>query len=284
MIERCAYQFKLRYIEGRKVPPDLPLLRGDAVHKGQEHNYTQRFDTGSPVSEAEVVDVTADAFEQAVKTREYGLGSYGRHGSPKQARGRAKQDALACAKAYHKVIGSRLRVAEVKGEPGVELQITVDSPRFRLPLLGIIDLVEDAPLRQIALVDGEPSEKRVHRIRDTKTVSRSMRPADVDNDLQPTFYEILYRATTGHAPAGHVFDTVVLSKDGSATVQPIPTARGPAELEGLVQRVEASLKMVEAETFIPCNPTSWACSQSFCGFWESVCPFGKRARSNRPRS
>ena len=280
MIERCPKQYELRYEQGLKVPPDLPLLRGRAAHHAAEENYRRKpFYDGEDLPVEAVEDLARDDFVAALHAPHAIGASYGdRYDDPKAARGAAQDDAVTAARLYHERIGTQVqpvtyRAADqgdrLRTQVAAELRFEVpDSPVLPVPLVGVIDVVEN--------VDGQ------HLIRDEKITGRTPERGAEHVSLQASFYELGYRAWRSRASAGQVFDHVVLKKSPEVVTR--ATARGEHELDQVVERIQLRVIQTEREIYPPTSPDNWWCSARWCGYYDSLCPFGRRARSDRPQT
>jgi len=42
-----------------------------------------------------------------------------------------------------------------------------------------------------------------------------------------------------------------------------------------------TLAAIKTGIFPPTNPDSWWCSEKWCGYWDDVCPFGRKGGGAR---
>jgi len=92
MFLRCQYQWYLRYIEERKIPPKAALVVGLAFHKGEESNFLEKIETGKDLSLEDVFDVYDTEFEQrAEEVEEW-----------EEDKGKVKDEGYKLLECYHK--------------------------------------------------------------------------------------------------------------------------------------------------------------------------------------
>jgi hypothetical protein len=70
---------------------------------------------------------------------------------------------------------------------------------------------------------------------------------------------------------------LVKTKEPKAVV--ISTARDDTDYNAMLERVKLACDLIESGAFNPCSPDHWGCSAKWCGYWQDVCPFGRRSRS-----
>ena len=64
MIRGCPLQYFYRYVEGRKIPPGVAMLRGSAVHETVETNLRRKIENDELSPIEEIRDLAADSFAQ----------------------------------------------------------------------------------------------------------------------------------------------------------------------------------------------------------------------------
>jgi putative RecB family exonuclease len=102
-------------------------------------------------------------------------------------------------------------------------------------------------------------------IRDSKFTKRAKSQADADNDLQLSIYSYLDKSPRV------AFDCLVKTKIPKAVS--IFSTRGPQHWARLEHMIPAVLDAIDKQAFPPCDPSSWACSEKFCGYWR-ICQYG----------
>jgi len=107
-------------------------------------------------------------------------------------------------------------------------------------------------------------------VRDTKFTKRAKSQGDADNDLQLTVGSYLDKTEKV------CFDCMVKSKKPRVAV--IPSHRGPEHWAKLESRVPKILDAISKGIFLPADPTSWACSKKFCGYW-NICEQGAKYKA-----
>lgn len=103
-------------------------------------------------------------------------------------------------------------------------------------------------------------------IRDAKVVGKTKSQSDTDNDLQLSIYSWATRMKDV------AFDCHVKTK--IPKIVTIKSKRTESDWRKVEQLVPAIIEGINKEVFLPADPTSWACSEKFCGYWH-ICKFGK---------
>jgi hypothetical protein len=139
----------------------------------------------------------------------------------------------------------------------VEEQLTLDVG-LELPLQGTIDVLTEE-----------------HWLPDLKTADKSKSRGEADHSLQLTFYAGLVAHHTGKWPEKISLEILVNLKEPK--LQSLPITRGPEDWANLILRVHLLLAQIRAGLFPPCDPGSWVCSPSWCGyFW--TCKYSLKRR------
>jgi RecB family exonuclease len=188
---QCPLAFKLRYIDGVRLPTTASQLVGKQVHAGLEAWYRQR-QLGQTAIAAEVIaaaDATWDqqaaaervAFESVLEERE------------------ARQQVVALLRAYLLAVPANepLPIA-VETRLAARLIDPTSGEDLGVPLLGIIDLVLAEPLGPLVV--------------DFKTSSRSAACVEIQHEVQLSSYAYLIREATGSCESGLEIRSLVKTK------------------------------------------------------------------------
>lgn len=235
---RCPRQWAYRWIEGLRVPPAGAMKLGRSFHHAVEANYRQKIESHKDLPQDEVVDRFADSFKREMESEEVTL-------DPWQTKDKLKDEGVWVTKTHHRVIAPQVQPVAV--EHRIELPIGIDDDPMSCELVGVVDLVDDHNI-----------------IRDNKAVARIPNEIDVNRDIQLTSYSLLHRLATGKPESGLTLDVVV---KGKGIAQVLKTRRTKEALALHVNLIGNVAKGVKAEAF-PQNPTTWACSPRFCGYWD----------------
>jgi len=288
MFFRCGIQYEKRYIEGRKSPPGIALIRGGSMHSGASYVNETKRDTGAEPPVDNVQDCVRDAFVERVKQQPPLL-------SDEEAKDKSRvlndamSTAIDMATTYTRKASPRNTNIEV-----VEERMMADIG-MALPLLGYTDLVAD------------------NKILEIKTSSKAWSAGQESTEVQPTFYKILCdkndidvdtsefiiltkykskpRKNVSKVLAGmenitesdkfarlvaqiQLEDTYLWDEETQVNVDIRRTKRDDEDIAVLKRRIEVMIRMIEAGTFLPAQNSDWCCSEKFCGYW-NICNMRK---------
>jgi len=230
MIMRCPKQWEYRYVEGLKIPPSGALILGSAWHKGIEHNYRQKIDTGEDLPLSEVTDCFADAFDERAKQDVVW----------ESKKGELKDLGVTLSRIHHTKIAPHVHPQHVEKKFTITLNNKHD-------VVGIYDLID---------VNGA--------VVDNKSYKRKPTQADVDTDIQLGIYAYAYEKIFDTIPDLR-FDVVTKTKIPKALQ--MTTKRNSGELEWIGGLLQDISKYIQSGIFYP-NPNGWHCSKKWCGYWD----------------
>jgi hypothetical protein len=234
MYRRCARQYDYRYVQGLIEPPGIAMIKGTAVHKGAEVTHRHTIDTGSPLSVEEAVQEVADNFvEQLEKV------ALGKDDDP----GREKDRAIANFRVYY--AQAIPKIHPVAAEKTFAVKIGV------VPVRGVIDLID-----RVEDLDGG----EVEVVSDLKVTGRLWPEQKIACAPQLTFYAIVE-----NTPRVRV-DFLVDQKSGMR-YEPKRTLRSVSDKRVLTEDLEQVVDLIKKGIFPRCDPTSWACTERFCGYY-----------------
>jgi len=259
-LHKCGEQYRRRYIEGEKVPPGVAQIRGSSVHKPIELNLINKMQTGEFLPLEAIGDLAADTVAAKMDGEIRLDGDYAEMGLA-AAKGFVQNEVVSLSLLHAK------QVAPSMSPKAVEVRIELPpSDAIPVKLVGVLDIVDE--------------HTGVH---DTKTAQKSPGKSDADDSGQLTTYDLLHRAHYGEEPKGLSLDVLVRTPSkGDLKVVSLQTKRSVEDLGVYVRRVQAAVRMIESEIFLPAPQDSWQCSTRFCGYAES-CPFYNNGRT-RPVS
>jgi len=112
---------------------------------------------------------------------------------------------------------------------------------------------------------------------DVKTRGVMTTAETLPGGLQQDIYATAAWARDGTLPRNELIQL----KRGTTEGRRIPIEqRTKAHVVALARRVEAAVKVIEAEAFLPAQPDEWWCSPRWCGYW-NICPYGGGGRSRK---
>ena|SRR3990167_5787462 len=255
-LDKCAYQWMLRKVEKIQVPTNTAPLVGTAVHKSAAANLTRKRDTGALMKSAEVQATAVTELQTLWDSTDVAL-SPDEPANPQMALGEAKDKAARLSECHHVNVAPSITPVEIEQPFRLELR---DHPN---DLVGTIDLVD---------AEG--------RISDNKTAAKSPTADSAHSSVQLSAYamSVWSRNPHEHESIPVRFDYLVDLKRGPQHVR-LDSSRTLVDFENVLRRVELASKMIESGVFPPTNPTNWVCQAKYCGYWNDICPFGRRGRS-----
>jgi PD-(D/E)XK nuclease superfamily protein len=249
MYDRCPAQFQFRYLQGIKIPPSGAMKQSGVAHLAYERNYKQKADSTKDLPLDEMTDYFRDTWEQQLQREEVVF----EEGETKDA---LKDQGVKIVAEHHNVIAPKVMPVSAND---VERKIVVPlkAEGVEFDLIGVLDVIDDQT-----------------NIRDNKSVGRMPNPADLAKDFQLSVYSLLYRLVEKKVEKAVVIDAVVKNKTLKAVS--IPTTRNREALRATLNTMGMIEKAIQAEAF-PMRRGSWVCQARYCGYWDSICPGGRRA-------
>ena len=146
---------------------------------------------------------------------------------------------------YRRQVAPKVKPVDTEGF--ISVDIGVD-----LPLKGRLDVEEG---------DG---------IRDLKGASRSWPKGRAGKEIQPAIYTMLFLKKRGIHPT-FIYDVLVALQDDEKH-QVISDDVTRKKLKATLAVIYRVMRSIESGVFNPCDPTSWVCSERFCGYY-LTCPY-----------
>lgn len=249
MALRCGEQLRRRYFKNEIIPPSIAACRGTGVHAANKINLRQKIQTKSDLNMADIKDAIRDGYVEAVSKNGVFL-SKEEQPAKKRLVNEGLEDALRCGELYRKEVSPKLNPL------AVEEKFTVD---VGLPLLlaGIIDYQEEPILG------------------DLKTTSKTWPEGRIHQEIQPVLYSYVHEHEKKIRPRFTYHILVARrGKNGptSEALQEQSMIPTDANYHALFAKLRMFCKIVETGTFIPANPTSWWCTEKWCGYY-LTCPY-----------
>ena len=240
MALRCGEQFRRRHIEDEIIPPGIAAGRGTGVHKANEVNLKQKLKTKIDLPLPDLQDAARDGYVHAFRNGVFLC----KEDQPSKniLINDGLNDTIRLTKLYRDEVAPEIQSVEVERP----FMIDVGLP---LPFAGRIDVEE------VAKVD------------DLKTTAKSWADGQIDKEIQPIFYSYVHEKEIGVRPEFVYHILVALKTKVKRQVQSItPT---DAHYQALFAKAKMFCKMLDTGTFLPANPTSWWCSEKWCGYYKS---------------
>jgi putative RecB family exonuclease len=230
MFLRCPSQYYFRYCEGLILPSKSVMIKGKAVHKGQEINYKQKIQTKQDLSLSDVQDAAATEFDSSVPETEW---------KPDEDKGKIKDEVITLAGLYHKEVAPMVQPEYVEEEVYFE----ADGLKFK----GFIDVVQEGGI-----------------IRDTKTTAKTPSQDIADKSLQLTAYSFAYRTLLGQEEKKVVLDYLVNTK--TPKYVPLESSRCKDDIDRFLAIAKQISKAIQSGIFYP-NVDNFMCNSEHCGYW-----------------
>lgn len=235
---RCPMAYMFRYIEDIKSPPAGAMVKGSAVHKGLETNYTQKCESYVDLSKSDVVEVAVTEFE-------------------------TRKDEVDWAKEDDSVDKSKDAVAKMTDIYQVEI-----APRVQ-PILVEEEFLIDVGGQK---VKGFIDVVTLDGVRDTKTTAKTPPANVIENNYQLACYSLAHKELMGEYPKELCLDYTVNLKTPKTLT--LTTKPDPCIIDAFGMTVYMVAAAIENEIFYP-NPGNFMCSEKHCGYW-NLCLGGKR--------
>jgi len=252
LFDKCGMAYMFRYIEGKRIPPGTAAVVGISTHKAAAVDLTAKRDSGFLLADSQVRDVARDKLNETWQAEGVTLNLAEKFMGEKRTRGEAVDAVVALAGLHH------AKLAPTISPKHIERPFTVEMQNFPVDLSGTIDLQE---------ADGT--------LRDLKTTGKAPGDDAANKSLDLTCYGLAARALDHVAPARLALDFLVRGKKPRLETQ--TTTRTEVAYRAFLMRVEAVSRAIEAGAFTPCSPDFWMCSDKWCGYWNDVCPYGRKA-------
>ena len=235
MFLRCQYQWYLRYVEGKKIPPKAALVVGLAFHKGEEVNFLQKIETQEDLPLGDVLDAYDTEFEQRAQEVE----------DWEEDKGKVKDEGYKLLECYHKELAPAVKPLLVEDW----IEETLDSG---IVLYGKRDVVTE----DLAVID-------------LKTANRKPSQIGLDYQLQLELYAVqgdLKKAYIHYAIKTKKPQTLVLEHE-------LPREQRLLKVVGSI--AQAIRSALQTGNFIPNGlGHSWAC-QYCGYREKGLCPYHK---------
>jgi hypothetical protein len=252
MAEKCGEQFRRRYIEYEKRPPGIALGRGIGLHETNRTNLRQKIKSNKDLPLSDMKDISRDAYIKAFKD---GGGVF-----------LTKEEIPQKKRLLNEGLEDTHRFVEVYAKdiaPIIQPSVVEEPFKIKVPELDV-DL------------SGKMDHEKSDRIDDLKTASKKWSEGQINQELQAVFYSFVkeYRDKK-RVPFYYHITIARRGKDGkptSADYQEQHMTATDKMYQALYHRIKAFNEMIATGTFLPAPPTSWVCSERFCGYWHD-CPY-----------
>lgn len=240
MFERCGLQYQFRYLENRKIPPGVAMIKGVGVHGGARANFEQKKVSHKDLTRKDIIDISITEFERSASqgillTKEEESVGYNKIIAT------AKDSVVTLSGIFAD------QVAPIYQPKFVEETHRIIVPNSEYDLLAIMDLATEDGL-----------------VVDLKTGSKKKPESEIQVSAQLTFYALIYKALTGQLPKAVRLEMLVDKKNPER--QLLEGIREMRDLQMLISRINRMVDAISKGAFLPAEPTSFWCTRRFCGY------------------
>lgn len=254
MYQRCPKQYEYRYIKGMKVPPNINMNSGKAIHEAFEYNALWKMRSKEDMPMQDLLDLSSTSHDKFMGQVE---------DLDKKAAGVNKDENQGIVALYRRTQAPS--ITPIAAEHAFRIELPDDDGGNYLPVIGVIDSISEVP-------DDRPGPPggRVIALEDYKRVSRKKQQSEADLSPQLTLYDYATTLTIGHPVDVIGFRQLgFLKKDGPYS---IPIYRQPQTMEArenrwrrVLNQMKGVQKAIKDENFVPVdNPQ--ICG--WCGYKE----------------
>lgn len=248
MYRKCPRQFEYAYVLEMKKAPGVSMLKGTAIHKGAEVVHKHTIETGKLMAMDAAVAAVSDRWEQGVPDIEDWSDD---DGNVLHA-GVVKDNTISNFRAYY-----------VQAVPLIK-PVAAEKPFARkigtVPMRGVIDLIDSIEGEHTLDDDPDLPPPRVEAVADLKTSKARWAQQKLDHDVQMTIYAYV-------EDTSRVRVDLLLDQKTGAKYCPMRTTRTRNDKKLLVEDLEQTVDLIKKGIFPRCDPTSWACTPKFCGYY-----------------
>jgi len=256
MFQRCPKQYEYRYIKGLKMPPNIAMNSGKAIHEALEYNALHKLRTTEDIPMADLLDISGDSHDKYMGQVE---------DLDKKAAGTNKDENQGIVTLYRRVQAPH--ITPIAAEREFRIELPEDDGGIYKPVIGFIDSLAEVPD-----VRPGPPGGRIIALEDYKRVSRKKQQAEVDLSPQLTLYDYVYDTEVGQLPDVIGFRQLgFLKRDGPYS---IPMYRTPQTVEArrkrhrrVLNQLKGVQKAIKDGNFIPVD------NPQICGWcgYKDIC-------------
>jgi hypothetical protein len=257
MFGRCPSQWRYRYVEGLKIPPNGAMFAGTCYHRGLESNFSQKMESKEDLEIERVLGTASDFFDrQIANDHDTGiLQEVDVDWSKDEDKGRLKDDLMNMTSLYMATQAPSIMPEKVEHKATKLLAVLGKGNYYCLG--GTADLIARTGGKTI-IID--------HKL--TSSRSFLLRQDEADKDLQATAYCLLNNIND------FSFHLALRGKGGHR-IEVMKTRRSKDEISWFENGIlRPMVKALEYDLF-PKNPTGWWCQQQRCGYSELCRPHAK---------
>jgi len=246
MYRRCPRQYSYRYVQNLISAPGIAAARGRAVHKGAEVTHKHTIEHGEPLPLEDATQSVADAYDTEIEDVELA------EDEKSTDLGLLKDRTLYTFRTYYQDAVPKIRPVKVEHAFAVKIGV--------VPVRGFIDLVDSVEEDELTVDDDPENPPRIEVVSDLKLTGRKWPPQKVRHAPQLTFYAIVENTD-------RVRVDLLLDQKTGTRYEPLKSRRDVTDKRVLVEDVEEVVDYIKKGIFPRCDPTSWVCTEKFCGYY-----------------
>jgi len=240
---RCPRQFEYAYILGLRKPPVIAMVKGTAIHKGAEVVHAHTIEHGNPLELNGGIQAVSDTFDAEKDDVE---------DATKEEKGKVKDAAISNFRIYYRDAIPLIR--PVAAEKPFAMKVGT------VPFRGVIDLVDAVPGDYSLEDDPEQPPPLVEVVSDLKTTARLWPAQKLEQEPQLTFYAMA-------EDTDRVRVDFLLDQKSGCKYSPKRALRDLNSKRLLIEDAEQVSMFIKKGFFPRCDPTTWACTEKFCGYY-----------------
>ena len=248
MYRRCPRQFEFAYVMEMRRPPGIAMTRGTAIHKGAEVVHKHTIEHKVLMPEEQGIQAVSDCWDEKKAEIEDWKDNKG-NVIPE---GAVKDSAIAGFRIYYAT--AIQNIVPVAAEKPFAQKIGT------VPVRGVIDLVDSVEDDYTLEDDPEGPPPRINIPVDIKTTAKMWAQQKIDFEPQFTFYSIVEKARKIRV------DFITEGRKGCSYKGAV-SERTNLEKRILIEDLEEAVDFIKKGVFPRCDPTSWACTPKFCGYY-----------------
>lgn len=241
----CGEAFRRRVLENERRPVSYLANRGTAVHKGRQHNLSQKIESKVDCPVDEVLGATRDKAVELVRDECVDMREF--PGIPKTAvMSQLIDESTALAEKDHEIFHPDIQPV------AVELNVSIEIEEYDFNLGGTIDTVHFSD---------------VYRVIDFKTKKRTPSQSEADGSDQLSLYAMFAEAEFGVDVNVGQMECLVVLKSQIKPVRLI-TEITPDDKIVTLRKFAAVNNAIQTGNFLPAAPNHWKCSRAYCEYYD----------------
>lgn len=228
---RCARAYEFRYVKNVKEIPGVALLEGSSYHHAVEKNNLHKIAKDTDLPHKRMTEHFMEDFQFRTKREE-------KIDWQEQNEDKIYKRAKVMFVEYAREIAPDIK--PLHAEEKVEKTVILDGTK--ITLYGTVDL--DTP----------------DVIYDYKTTGKPKSQSEVDNTIQLSLYALMKKKRE--------VGIIQFVKAANPYVGVIKSSRTGKDIMWALHVAKSVVEAVRAKQFPPTDPTSWKCSQKWCGYWK----------------